>query len=215
MTYLAPLKLAVVDEEGTMRLHYWPKNDLMKGPPIPLAQLKLDTPPSVAAAAAAARAGRAEMVELRLDNRNGTVLEGVMPGCAASAIDFFTDGYYPAYELSVDSQLVFTISLLSPGEHPYPSAPKRTVLDTFDRSIAKPASGDCDFKLLLRGSMVELYVNTVLTLPFALPNTVSPGGYNKTGDEWASGVRAPTINIGLSGAWATCKSSPCELPSHA
>ena len=29
--YLAPLKLAVVDAEGTLRLKWWPKNDAMKG----------------------------------------------------------------------------------------------------------------------------------------------------------------------------------------
>ena len=50
MTYLAPLKLAVVDAEGTMRLHYWPKNDLMKGPKLPAEDLALLLPTAAAAA---------------------------------------------------------------------------------------------------------------------------------------------------------------------
>lgn len=83
MTYLAPLKLAVVDEEGTMRLHYWPKNDLMKGPKLPAEQLAL-LPPLAASTAS----GGERIISTALDNRNGTVLEGKLPTCGGGAIIF-------------------------------------------------------------------------------------------------------------------------------
>ena len=216
-TYFARfwLRYDVADPSSPPELlvvHYWPQNDLMKGAKVPPAQLLLGRPPRRAGGAGplGGWAGEGATLDLRLDNRNGTVLEGSMPGCAAGAVAFYSstsrDGY-PAYELSVDSALVFKISLVTRGKHPK-IGPARTVLEVFDRSIAAPAGGDCDFKLLLRGSMAEVYVNTVLTLPFALPNTVSAGGYNQTGAAWASGARAPTIHVGLSGAWATRESTP-------
>jgi hypothetical protein len=103
------------------------------------------------------------------------------------------------YEIAVDAALVFSISTIAADG-------TRTLLDRFDRSIPVPTgaaaagggNGGCDFKLLLRGSMVELYINSVLTVPFALPNTVSAGGYSG----WAAGVRAPTVTVALSGGWA-------------
>ena len=76
MTYLAPLKLAVVDEEGTMRLHYWPKNDLMKGPKLPLVT------------SSAASHSEERVIKTALNNRNGTVLEGKLPTCQPGAIIF-------------------------------------------------------------------------------------------------------------------------------
>jgi hypothetical protein len=106
LTYLAPLKQAVVDKEGTMRLHYWPKNDLMKGPAIPAAQLALLSSAAGegsgdARAAAAARSagggGGGEpgvatdrvVIMAPLNNRNGTVLEGKMASCAAGGAMVF------------------------------------------------------------------------------------------------------------------------------
>ena len=57
---------------------------------------------------------------------------------------------------------------------------KRSLLDSFNRSMPIPSAADgCDFRLLLRGSMVEAYVNGVLVVPFALPNTVTRGGFQQ------------------------------------
>ena len=78
--------------------------------------------------------------------------------------------------------------------------------------------------------MVEAYVNGVLVVPFALPNTVSRGGFQQcvTPDRWlllrdfpalsafsslgagrdggwAAGVRAPKVQVALTGAWAAAK----------
>ena len=42
------------------------------------------------------------------------------------------------------------------------------------------------------------HLRNVAAVPFALPNTISNGGY--TG--WAAGLRAPAITVALSGGWA-------------
>lgn len=84
MTYLAPLKMAVVDDEGTMRLHYWPKNDRLKGPKLPTAQLALL--PSVANGNSAISQQR--LIATALNNRNGTILEGTLPSCRPGGIVF-------------------------------------------------------------------------------------------------------------------------------
>lgn len=96
MTYLAPLKQAVVDSEGTMRLHYWPKNDLMKGPKLSTAQLALL--PSVATATSNATSNatssangassQQRQIATALNNRNGTILEGTLPNCRPGGIVF-------------------------------------------------------------------------------------------------------------------------------
>jgi hypothetical protein len=89
MTYLAPLKLAVVDAEGTMRLHYWPKNDLMKGPKLPAEDLALLLPTAAAAAHDHdMRDGGERVIATPLNTRNGTILEGSLPSCSPGAIIF-------------------------------------------------------------------------------------------------------------------------------
>ena len=84
MTYLAPLKKAVVDDEGTLRLHYWPKNDQMKGPKLSTGQLALL--PSVANGNSAISQQR--QIATALNNRNGTILEGTLPSCRPGGIVF-------------------------------------------------------------------------------------------------------------------------------
>lgn len=67
------------------------------------------------------------------------------------------------YEISVDERLVYSISTVDQASG------NRTILDTYDRSIPVPSeapsttSNGCSFKLLLRGSMAELYINNVLS----------------------------------------------------
>ena len=214
MVYLAPLKLAVVDAEGTMRLHYWPKNDLLKGPALPPAKLALGE---------ADTASGERVIVAPLNNRNGTILEGKLATCGAGgAMVFHSVPAPPAlappfppvaspppppppplpvdYEIAVDAALLMTVSTITAGGSG--GGGRRTVLDTFDRGMPVPVAGaGCTFKLLLRGSMVELYVNDVLTAPIALPNTISPGGHTEDGG-WAEGIRAPAISVGLSGEWA-------------
>ena len=79
--------------------------------------------------------------------------------------------------------------------------PNRTLLETGDRGIpaVAAASGRCHVRVLIRGSMLEAYVNDVLLLPVPLKNTITPGGFADS--SWAHGVRAPVVEIGLEGSW--------------
>ena len=87
-----------------------------------------------------------------------------------------------AGRVGVDSSLIMSIHRTAGS--------KRSLLDSFNRSLTIPTDG-CDFRLLLRGSMVEAYVNGVLVVPFALPNTVSRGGFQQC-------VTPVTVTVGFS-----------------
>jgi len=101
--YLAPLKLAVVDAEGTLRLKWWPKNDAMKGAALDssgehnrltkfLAALRCHTVGACCAAALAlspADPSGARNITAPLDNRNGTILEGTGAQCGAGSLLFY------------------------------------------------------------------------------------------------------------------------------
>ena len=102
--YLAPLKLAVVDAEGTLRLKWWPKNDAMKGAALdssgehhPLwatlwSALRCHTVGACCVSALAlspADPGGARNITAPLDNRNGTILEGTGAQCGAGSLLFY------------------------------------------------------------------------------------------------------------------------------
>ena len=81
MVYLAPLKLAVIDAEGTLRLQWWPKNDAMKGTALDSSALTLSP--------AGGPAGGARNITALLDNRNGTILEGTGARCTVGSLLFY------------------------------------------------------------------------------------------------------------------------------
>jgi hypothetical protein len=77
------------------------------------------------------------------------------------------------------------------------------LLESADRAIAKTQALGCHFRVLLRASMAEVYVNDALLLPVPLPHTVgAPSSADPYGTSWAQGVRAPTVAAGLRGSWA-------------
>ena len=182
----------MVDSEGAMRLQWWPGNEKLKGAPQP-ADFDIKAVANT----------RSRNLTQPLNNRNGTVLEGTsVGGCAGGVILYSsnqnsTQGPTFAIEIGVDDELVFHVlqhQLFGPSM-------STVLLESFDRDIPLPQPGQgCHFRVLIRGSMVEVYVSDVLTLPIPLSNTVSRGGpYDGT---WAAGVRSPTIQVGLNGSWA-------------
>lgn len=184
MTYLAPLKHAVVDTDDTMRLQWWAGNEKMKGTPTTYALGPVD------------KLGHRKFTT-PLNNRNGTVLEATSSGgCAGSLVFYGSGNDTDAFEIGVDEDLIMTVTLCTQGKY--------EVLETVDRAMfsADCASGGVTYRLLLRGSMVEVYVNDVLTLPIALPNTISLGGLGG----FAAGVRASEIEVGVTGSWAKTES---------
>jgi hypothetical protein len=103
------------------------------------------------------------------------------------------------FEIGVDNDMQMKIY----GRHLSPSGellPNRTLLETADRGIPAVAAAvdRCHVRVLVRGSMCEVYVNDILLLPVPLMNTVTPGGFGA----WAAGVRAPVVEVGLAGSWA-------------
>jgi hypothetical protein len=106
------------------------------------------------------------------------------------------------FEIGVDDDMQMKIY----GRQLSPSGEllaNRTLLETGDRGIpaVAAASDRCHVRVLVRGSMCEVYVNDVLLLPVPLMNTVMPGGLGA----WAAGVRAPVVEIGLAGNWTGAK----------
>ena len=119
--YLAPLKLAVVDAEGTLRLKWWPKNDAMKGAALDssgehhrltsltkfLAALRCHTVGACCAAALAlspADPSGARNITAPLDNRNGTILEGTGAQCGAGSLLFYgAEGTDDVFECAAQS----------------------------------------------------------------------------------------------------------------
>ena len=193
-SYMAPLKKAEVDPSGSLLLKYWSGNEKMKGPlqPVTLEPLTEGVRPLSSA----------------LNNRNGTVLEGqwqLTPqgGCGAGAIILYGDnnslGWQReliAFEIGVNSSQAMNIYLLDAV------GARVTLLESAERRIDVQPPQSCSFRVLLRGSMAEVYANDVLLLPVPLPHTVSATGGLSS---WAQGFRAPTVRAALTGSWARAK----------
>eukprot|EP01052_Picozoa_sp_SAG31_P031790 SAG31_NODE_3410_length_4306_cov_1.893035_2_plen_579_part_00 len=194
MIYLAPLKQAQVDPDGSMRLLWWPGNEKLKGP--------IQTLP--------AHSG----TRILANNRNGTVLEIVWPStgssCSAGSVLIYPSVAtqnlllspppppLTVFDIGVDKDMqmrIYSRQLNRSGQ----LLQNRTLLETGDRGI--PVDTCCHVRVLVRGSMCEVYVNDVLLLPVPLMNTVTAGGLGA----WAAGVRAPEVEIGLAGSWAAAE----------
>lgn len=99
MTYLAPLKHAVVDTDDTMRLQWWAGNEKMKGTPTTYALGPVD------------KLGHRKFTT-PLNNRNGTVLEATSSGgCAGSLVFYGSGNDTDAFEIGVDEDLIMTVTL--------------------------------------------------------------------------------------------------------
>jgi hypothetical protein len=197
MVYMAPLKRAEVDTDGSLRLVWWRGNEKIKGP---------QQPPPVLEPVNAAGTRR---LRKALNNGNGTVLEGRWnaasgAGCGAGSVIFYganaSLGYQSeliAFEIGVNASMAMNIFLLDHRGN------RIKLLESADRAIAKTQALGCHFRVLLRASMAEVYVNDALLLPVPLPHTVgAPSSADPYGTSWAQGVRAPTVAAGLRGSWA-------------
>ena len=106
------------------------------------------------------------------------------------------------FEIGVDKAMRMQIYAREMG-HSGELLPQRTLLESADRGIREGSAihdgKRCHVRGLIRGSMVEVYVNDVLLLPVPLMNTITPGGFESS---WAGGVRAPVVEVGLGGSWA-------------
>eukprot|EP01043_Picozoa_sp_COSAG02_P050835 COSAG02_NODE_5275_length_4478_cov_2.390728_5_plen_570_part_00 len=182
--YLAPLKLAHIDNEGTMRLQYWKGNDKLLGAPQPADLTEVVAHDGM----------NMTNISAPCNNRNGTVISGTAPLGNGSVVFYGSNGNSESIEMGVSADGIMHVWIRARA------GAERITVESIDRAMSLAAT--VQWQVLLRGSMAEVYVDGVLILPLPLRNTVSAGGLAT----WAAGIRASRIIVGLAGSWAASAS---------
>jgi hypothetical protein len=143
--YLAPLKTAVVDAGGTLRLGWWRGNEALKGER--LSQTVTVSP-------------------FAFDPLEGGILEGRIGGLAAEGTAGEADAYLETEGdagvlIRIHAGGMVDVDLVAHGRH------ETRREDRIDRAL-EPRP-DCSFRLLARRALCELYVDDVLMQAFSLP----------------------------------------------
>jgi len=139
--YFAPLKRAVVDERGTLRLGWWEGNELLKGDAV-----LVDDP-----------------LAAPLDAAAGIIAEGrlTLPAEGVPTGLFLGMPGGEGVQLLVDARGVLRIRLVTADGHP------GAVEEVVDRERDFPAK--CSFRLLVKHSLVEFYLDDVLMQAYGMP----------------------------------------------
>jgi hypothetical protein len=154
--WFAPLKQAAVDEEGPLRLKWWKGNDLLKN-----RRIDVPLPP--------ASSGPVALLAGDFNTRAGVVLEGTLDLEAAKTGKPL--GLYIEYApgegtgIQVGPTGVTQIGTFRPDRSSFKAE------DRVDRQRAFPAS--CPFRLLLKHSLVEFYLDDHLIQCHSLPRPPS------------------------------------------
>ena len=154
--YFAPIKKAVVDDQGTLWLTYWPGNDALKKTPLELQF-------------AGGQAGADDAVRLsgsRLPVEDGVVLEGTLELPDASVTETQRSGLYIESGENQGSYILigpggeteFGIMRLPGGEREREDIMKR------ERVFA----GEAQFRLLLKHAVLELYLDDLYMQSYGL-----------------------------------------------
>ncbi len=175
--YLSPLKLAVLDRAGTLRLAWWPGNEAMKHEPVAIEAPKPHdgpgNPPAIAMCAAKLPAAGGVIVEgtLALPAKPRARRRGLYIECGAgqgSAILINAAGQAELGPMKADGT----------GFKAEKKADR-------EMSFGTPAR----FRLLLAGSLLEFYVDDILIECFSLPadatgriGFLTAGGRDVVGD---------------------------------
>ena len=139
--YFAPLKRAVVDEQGTLRLGWWEGNNKLKRDAV-----LIDAPSAEPLDAAAGF-----IVEGRLAWPTTGTPTGLSLGMRSGA----------CVQILVDSE---GITRIGPSDA---AAGAMTVEEVIDREIDFPAQ--CPFRLLVKHALVEFYLDDVLIQCYSMP----------------------------------------------
>jgi len=182
---LAPLKRAVVDAEGTLRLGYWEGNDRLKGKP-------------VAVAAGAAAGGIVTLLGNTFDADKGFIVEGtlrpgtVLPHTARPNVglipcpgDLDIGGIYVEWEHGKGTALVVDRT----GSEETGVTDEGRSFWKRDGSIQRDvALGEsARFRLLVKESFVEFYLDDVLILVYSVPGRAT-GRVGVVGRATAAGL---------------------------
>ena len=154
--YFAPLKATVLDGEGTLRLGWWHRNEKLKHESVPVKQ-------------PATQRGAIALIQNAFDVKRGTILEGQI--LLPPAKDTQRRGFYIACgadhgaAILLDAQGVAELGPMRADGGGF-KVDKRV-----DREMAfgAPAS----FRLLLKESLLELYLDDILIECFSLPKTAT------------------------------------------
>ncbi len=149
--YFAPLKQAVVDTSGTFRLKYWPQNDLLMGTRIDLGTQQADAPLT--------------LFDPSVDGREGLILEGEISGLSAPASGA---GFY--FEQTPGAGTAVVIGSGGQAEFGQMQIDSRAFSreDHVDRHLEH--ANTARFRLFVRHSLIELYLNDVFIQAFSLPD---------------------------------------------
>jgi len=150
--YFGALKATVLDDEGTLRLGWWPGNEKMK-------RQSIDVSPPASGNAAIA------LLKNTFDVQQGVILEGTLrlPGTADSGRRglFIECGKNSGVAVLLDSRGAAELGPLQADGTGF-KAEKRV-----DREVRFGQSHR--FRLLLKQSLIEFYLNDVLIECFSLP----------------------------------------------
>ncbi len=157
--YLAPLKRAAVDREGTLRLEWWVGNEA----------LKHEALPAQAANRAGGGASSVALLGNTFDVRDGLVLEGTMSLPAqANALPvglYVGHGEDSGTAIFVDAAGVSRIGPVGRDGSGFRAE------ETSDRALA--VGREARFRLLLKRSLLEFYLDNVLMHCHSLPGTAT------------------------------------------
>ena len=154
--YFAPMKRALVDQEGTLRLAYWEGNDRLKTNPLPVTLPKTD----------ASGASRVQMLDRRFDVQRGFVLEGKFAHLQGPRFLSASQGLYVQWSEGEGVGILVLPGLTQIGTIRGDGTAFR--LDSFvNRQMDFGLSPR--FRLMVRESLLEFYLNDILIQCYALP----------------------------------------------
>jgi hypothetical protein len=169
--WLAPLKKAVVDGQGHLRLAYWQGNDAMKGKPVPVAPLSRRTPSESQEAGLLTVDGSGGITVLPLDGQfdvlNGAVLEGTLEIQTAGATPGRCGIYIEETAEQGTAVLVGTDGKSQLGDLKWRGATSFEPDDSVEAGITPRR--EHAFRLLTRQYMLEFYLDDRLIQCYSLP----------------------------------------------
>lgn len=163
----APLKLAVLDEEGTLRLGWWKGNEKMKHQRI---EVKPPAPANPMPAVA--------LIENVLDVDAGVIVEGKLLLPAAGNQP---RGLYIECDKDRGAAVLLDCDGIARFGTIQADGSDFTAEKTVNREM--PVGSPATFRLLLKGSLMELYLNDILIECYSLPSKASGRIGQVTGGE--------------------------------
>lgn len=181
-TYVSPFKRALVDDEGTLRFGWWPRNENLKGTKLPPLE-----PHSKALGVANRSMGAIVEATLKLPPSPTASDAALLPGLVIETVG---GGGVIA---TVDSQGAVTLSTVADA-----SAPTNATMvewGKFERGLELPAEATVSVRLLYRRDMLEFYLNDFLFPVYLMPATTGRLGVLPAAADLLSGVELWAMSL--------------------